>query len=162
MGLQPHTMDALTLIDDNPKNSTPWASMIECGLKTIETRSWPVPNSGTLTRLPNLQLLICASKSSRTQNAGLAVCVVDIMMCVPYTDEHRERAGCRAVGGYSWLISKLYWLDEKWAVSGRMGLFKVERPLGVNFYQPTQLQLDSKKTELLGRYPALYRQYSAQ
>ena len=46
MGLQPRTMDALMLIDDNPKNATPCATMIECGLKTIETRSWPVPNIG--------------------------------------------------------------------------------------------------------------------
>lgn len=155
MGLQPRTMDALTLIDDNSTNPMPWASMIECGLKTIETRSWPIPRSGILTRLPNFQLLICASKSSRTENAGKAVCVVDIWACLPYTDDHRERAGCRAVGGYSWMINRLYWLDEKWAVSGRQGIFHTERPLGVSFYQPTQDQLDARKAELISRYPSL-------
>ncbi len=140
-------MTALTLVDDNKDNPAPWASLVEVGVKKIETRKWYTRFRG--------DLLICASKSSKTANAGKAVCVVEVYECPVFSQEHVQEACCDLYPGFAWRLKNLRWLSEKFYVKGSLGLFQVDLPTHINVYTPTEEQLEEAKFNLLNAYQHL-------
>jgi hypothetical protein len=74
------------VLQDMP--GTPWATWMEQGLKTIETRWYSFKHRG--------DLVICCANSSDTPNAGLAVCVVDLYEALPMQKEHEREAKIEA------------------------------------------------------------------
>ena len=117
-------MKALSLKDFGTAE-TNYATLIEQGIKTIETRKW-----GTQYRGP---LLICCSKSSKSPNAGLAVCVVDLMYIEMMKPEHEKKACCGIYDkARSWHLSNLRPLSNKFPVKGKLSLFDVDIPADVD------------------------------
>ncbi|RYC70838.1 ASCH domain-containing protein [Spirosoma sordidisoli] len=118
-------MKAITLKD----SPDPWATLIEYGIKTIETRTWSTKYRG--------DLLICASKSSKTPNAGKAVCVVEVYDCRPMTPADENAARCDIYpNAFSWRLRNLRWLSEKFSVTGQLSIYEVEIPEGIRIYRP--------------------------
>jgi|GEM_PF-3769553 len=142
-------MRALTLIDDSTDNPQPWAWAMEAQLKTDESRTWAVPSTQ---RPLGWDLLICGSSKSRTHNKGLAVCVVEVYDCVPFTEEYEQTVGCYAYNGWVWRTRNLRWLSRKFAVKGSYGIFQQELPAGVTLYVPTPEQLAIEQQKLIRRY----------
>jgi hypothetical protein len=133
----------------------PWASLMRCGAKTIETRGW-----GTSYRGP---LLICGAKrwtreqddflhTPEVQKAlggkwhsdmllGQAACLVDLVDCVRaqsvaypapegarvYLERH---FGDFSTGRFAWFTENLHAFDP-FPVVGRQNLFNVELPAEV-------------------------------
>ncbi len=139
-------MKAITLSDDTSQNPMPWATLIEAGLKTIETRTWPVPKDYVLP----IDVLICASASSRTKNKGLAVCVVTLIASHPMRTDHEKAAAIHKYDkAWAWETTNLRWLNKKFPVTGKHRFFEVEIPDDVKFMTPSVAQLTALQTELL-------------
>lgn len=68
-----------------------WATWMEQGKKTIETRFKRFKYRG--------DLIICCGQKSLTRNSGLAVCIVELYDVVPMTKEHEQMACIEAVPG---------------------------------------------------------------
>ena len=111
----------------------PWATWIQVGDKTIETRTWPTKHRGPL--------LICASKrpkvcetlrdGRREYPAGCAVCVVTVLDCRPMTPEDEDAALCDCEPGrWAWLLDRIVPITA-FPVRGQLGLFEVELPTAV-------------------------------
>lgn len=133
----------------------PWASLMRCGAKTIETRSWYTAYRGPL--------LICGAKrwgleqnlflysrgvqralgwneprhfiTAQEMLSGKAACVVDLVDCRP-TESFALRRHQRwpelhfgnfDPGRYGW-VTKNRRTFEPFPVVGRQGLFNVEVP----------------------------------
>lgn len=80
--------NCLVLNDDIGEH---WATRMEQGLKTIETRFKAFKYRG--------DLIICCGNKSMTRNKGLAVCITEFYDAVPMTAEHEEKAMIAAVHG---------------------------------------------------------------
>jgi hypothetical protein len=119
-------MKALTLKD---YSETPYATWVEQGLKTLETRTYPTKHRG--------DLLITCSASSKTLNAGRAVCVVEVVDCYPMTKEHEQAACCELYPrAWCWELKNLRQLSRKFRVKGQLQIFEVELPSDVQILQP--------------------------
>jgi len=121
----------------------PWASLMACGAKKVETRSWPTHYRG--------QLLICASlrkidavglealDTAKAAGAargvyvqelkyGQAVCVVRLIRCdriVPFAPSALEhQLGDYTPGRFAWVTTDLRHIWP-FKVHGRQGLFDV-------------------------------------
>lgn len=129
-------MNAITLQDDAKKNPTPWLSMVEYEIKGIETRrNWIRKNHQGDT-------LLTGSATSRTPNAGKAVCVVKVVDIVPMTHAHEFKACIRLFDGASALIlDDVRWLSRKFDVKGALSVFDIAIPADVEIYAPTTTQL---------------------
>ena len=113
-------MKAISLKDYGTPE-TNFATLVEEGIKTIETRSWKHNYRG--------DLLICCSKSSKSPNAGLALCVVRLLDICRMKKEDEKGACCKLYPrAYSWYLSALRPLSRKFPVKGRLGLYDVEIP----------------------------------
>jgi len=102
--------------------------LIASGEKTIETRTWRTDYRG--------ELLICSSKSF-DKNApsylfvdatchirGETICIVDLVDCVPMTDEHVIGACCQVYdGAWAWMLENIR-IVRNLPVKGQLGLFK--------------------------------------
>jgi hypothetical protein len=77
------------VLNDMP--GTPWATWMEQGLKTIETRWFQFKHRG--------DLVICCGNSSKTPNAGLAVCMVNVFDAKPLRLEDEAAAMIAAEPG---------------------------------------------------------------
>lgn len=138
------TIKAISLME-------PWASLMRCGVKTVETRSWKTKYRGPL--------LICASKrwdrrqryyleSEPVQQAfrgpttaehmlcGKAVAIVILVDCVGVMDDKYEglffaerHFGDFSPGRYCWVTNDLRAINP-FPVVGQLGLFDVELPVG--------------------------------
>ncbi|ARK08834.1 hypothetical protein A6C57_00110 [Fibrella sp. ES10-3-2-2] len=131
-------MNAITLQDNAPKNPTPWLSLVEYRIKTIETRrNW-------IRRNHRGDTLFTGSATSRTPNAGLAVCVANIVDIVPMAEVH-ETDACITVFDNAWalMLADLRWLTRKFPVKGSLGIFKVKVPADVDFYVPDPTLVNS-------------------
>lgn len=108
----------------------PWAGMIACGEKTIETRTWRTDYRG--------DLLICSSKRfDRNASAdmfftpacflkGMTICVVDLVDCVPMTGEHVDRACCDVYdGAWAWILEDVR-IVKNLPIKGSLGIFDSE------------------------------------
>jgi hypothetical protein len=102
----------------------PWANLIACGKKTVETRVWRTQYRG--------QLLICSSARPAIEPAGYAVAVATLADCRPM-NAGDEQAACCAVypGAWAWVLRDVRPI-RPFRVRGRLKLFKVEIPSGVN------------------------------
>lgn len=143
-------MRALTLIDDNAKNPMPWLSLMEGGIKTDETRTWPIPRENN--PVP-FDLLLCGSASSRTKNKSMAACVVEVYGCSSFAHQHVKDACCDLYPGFAWHTRKLRWLSRKFYVKGTMGIFQVDIPNDVTLYTPTYDQIQYFRRGLFTNYP---------
>lgn len=141
-------MKAMTLQDDASKNPVPWLTMVEYKIKTIETRmNW-------MRRQHRGNTLLTASATSRTPNAGLAVCVVNVIDIVPMTEVHVE-AACIGVADNRWalILDDLRWLSRKFPVKGALGVFDVQLPADVTFYKPDPHLLTPRE------YPEYFKKF---
>ncbi|RYC70752.1 hypothetical protein [Spirosoma sordidisoli] len=141
-------MKAITLQDDAPSNPVCWLSLVEWGIKTIETRSnW-------MNRSHWGDTILTGSATSRTPNAGLAVCVVNIIDIVPMTREHEEKACIEVYENARALITTdLRWLSRKFPVKGSLGVFNLDMPADVQIITPTPEDLNP------ANYPDYLKQY---
>lgn len=138
-------MKAISLHDNTNTNSNPWAMLIEAGLKTIETRRWPFPKT---LELP-MDILICATADSKTENSGKAVCVVMVTGSHPMQPGHEEGAMLhRQSNLWAWQLTNLRWLSEKFVVAGHQRVFNVDLPEGVTLRTPTTGELSVLRKEL--------------
>ena len=126
---------AITLSDISPRNPYPWLSLIEYRLKTLETRTRRTHFRG--------DLLLCGAADSRTDNRGLACCVVEVVDCWPMRpqDEPAAYIGCQP-GRWAWKLENLRWLSEKFPVTGKQGFFYVELPPALTLITPSATQLE--------------------
>ncbi len=126
----------------------PWASLMRCGAKSIETRSWSTPYRGPL--------LICAAKRKMRPEEqwflrdlrirfgdeptiqllgdplyGQAVCLVDLYTCrktETFAISDLERVcGDFGPGRFGWMTRNLRTF-EPFGIRGAQGLFAVELP----------------------------------
>lgn len=122
----------------------PWATAMRLGVKQNETRSWPTSYRG--------DLIICASKRKMTEEDletlaeyvpeapypyaapyGCAICIVELMDCVPSAIFHGERSislpfrevalGDYTIGRWVWRTHNLRPLKEPVPIKGHQGLW---------------------------------------
>lgn len=108
-----------------------WATWFEKGLKTIETRFKMFKYRG--------DLIICCGNKSKTKNAGLAVCIVNLYHALPMEKEHEQLACIEAVPGrVAHLTKDLRQFTRKFQfaphrVSGSFqSIFQITLPEGVS------------------------------
>ena len=102
--------------------------MIASGEKTIETRTWRTGYRG--------DLLICSSKTfdkhapSYLFSNGLCyirgktICIVELVDCVPMTEEHVIGACCQVYdGAWAWMLENIR-IVRNLPIKGQLGLFK--------------------------------------
>lgn len=96
----------------------PWASLINSGKKTIETRTWKTDYRG--------KLLLCCSKKPSSVLSGLAFAVCDLVEIRPMTVLDEYLAGCKKYdGAYSWVLENVK-LIAPFPVKGKLSLFDVD------------------------------------
>lgn len=107
-----------------------WATWFEEGKKTIETRFYTMKHRG--------DLVICCGNKSKTRNAGLAVCIVDLYDAMPMRVGHEKDACIEAVPGrIAHITDKLRHFSRKFKfapcrVSGSFqSIFQIVLPDGV-------------------------------
>lgn len=123
-------MKALCL-KDYGTDQTNYATLVENGIKTLETRTWATQYRG--------DLLITCSASSKTENAGKAVCVVTLSGCEEMKQEHEEKACIKTYPKAKvWHLENLRFLSEKFSVKSRLSLFEVEIPREVAMVSANQ------------------------
>lgn len=124
------TIKALCL-QDYGTPETNYGTLIEQGIKTIETRVWPTNFRG--------DLLITVSNSAKSPNKGLAVCVVEVVGCEKMTKEHEKAACCevyvskKGKPAMAWHLKNLRPLSHKFPVKSQLSIFNVELPDDVTF-----------------------------
>lgn len=139
-------MNAITLQDNSKDNPTPWLTLVEYLIKPIESRrNW-------IRRKHRGDTLFTGSASSRTPNAGLAVCVANVVDIIPMTEVH-EQGACIKVYDNAWalMLEDLRWLTRKFPVKGALGVFDIQVPSDVEFYTPTWEQLTTYPNHLADR-----------
>lgn len=116
--------NCLVLNDDIGEH---WATRMEQGLKTIETRFKAFKYRG--------DLIICCGNKSMTRNKGLAVCITEFYETMPMTAEHEEKAMIAAVPGrVAHLTRNLRHFSRKFEFSKRrvsgsfQGIFQITLP----------------------------------
>jgi hypothetical protein len=112
----------------------PWAGMIACGIKTIETRTRRTNHRGPL--------LICASlgadkamldwiKKVRKDCGpmdirGQAICIVDVVDCRPMTKDDEEAAGCSVYPkAFAWVLANVRNIEPV-PIKGQLGIYEVD------------------------------------
>jgi len=108
----------------------PWAGLIASGEKTIETRSWRTDYRG--------ELLICSSKffdksapsylfvDATCHVRGETICMVELVDCVPMTDEHVIAACCQVYdGAWAWMLENIR-VVKNIPVKGHLNIFNVD------------------------------------
>lgn len=97
-----------------------WSTAILQGAKTVECRTWQTNYRG--------DLLICTS--SRREPGGIpghAICIVELVDIVPFTEDHIDAAcmcGMPGKPSYAWLLGGVEYI-EPFPVKGRLHLFDV-------------------------------------
>lgn len=109
----------------------PYATWMEEALKTIETRWFTFKHRG--------DLVICCGNKSKSDNAGLAVCVVNLYDAMPMRDEHEKLAMIPAMPGrVAHLTKELRHFDRKFKFAPQrvkgsfQSIFQIQIPEGVN------------------------------
>ena len=99
----------------------PWASLINSGKKTIETRTWHTNYRGAI--------LLCASKSPKGPLSGLAFASANLVDCRPMTKADEIKAACPIYPkAHSWILQDITPLTRYFSVKGQLGIFEVEMP----------------------------------
>lgn len=96
----------------------PWASMILCGVKTIETRTWNTKFRG--------DFLICVSQSPKNRFSGQAIAVAELYDVKEMTQEHVKQAQCEVYPrAKSWFLRNIRPV-EPFPVKGKLSFFEVD------------------------------------
>lgn len=96
----------------------PYSSMIRCGEKTIETRTWTTDYRG--------KLLLCCSKNPPSAISGKAFAIADLVDVRPMTKADEFKARCQVYpNAYSWVLQNIK-LIKLFPVEGQLGLFEVD------------------------------------
>lgn len=125
----------------------PYAMFIDMGGKTIEVRTWNTNYRG--------DLIICSAKRPVPKSQmkyfwvdeeeylkllGVALCVVELADCVPFTDKHMDDAMVSVFPeepSYAWILKNRRQIKEPFPVKGKVGFMNVELPpdavLGTGF-----------------------------
>lgn len=114
-----------------------FATWVANGLKDIETRKWKPKG---FKEGMELDILICCSKSSASNNAGKALCIVTLYHIEPMTREHEERAMVEVYPRnkkgdpcWAWFLKNRRLLSKKFKIDGRLSLFDIALPKGIKF-----------------------------
>lgn len=148
----------------------PWASLVWCGSKTYETRSWSTQYRGPL--------LICSAKRQRLIDFvpvllstpiqrglvpirdqfqapfvdvdvlpyGKALCLVDLVDCIPTSHIDIKAIGDDLLfgdyhpGRFAWKLQNLRRVKEPFSITGRQGLWNVDLPDPQLLLPPTPAQ----------------------
>ena len=95
----------------------PWANLIACGKKTIETRTWATDFRG--------ELLIASSKKPSIDPAGCAVAVARLVECRPMTLADERAAMCEVYkNAVAWILRDIRPI-RPFPVTGQLGLFDI-------------------------------------
>lgn len=128
----------------------PWASKIESGDKTIETRTWSTNYRG--------EILIVSARRHCTEwpklPLGQALCLAMIIDCHRMTRADEVAACCSLYeGAYAWVLKHIQPIRH-FPVAGRQGLYNVELPHSIakarQLYEYTWGN-NSKRQTLQGR-----------
>ncbi len=119
----------------------PFASLIECGKKTIETRTWSTSYRGPLVihagvRIHKGELVIAGSMRAsaklmaetnpRLYPLGVVVCLVDLVNVRPMVFEDERAAMCELYeGAFAWELKNPRILRPK-KVKGQLGIWNIE------------------------------------
>lgn len=100
----------------------PYATMIEQGFKTIETRTWYTEHRG--------DLLICSTQKPDWPGCkcGFALCVVNLKNCRPMILSDEAGARCEFhedLKLFAWVLTDLLRI-RPFRVQGSQGLYEVE------------------------------------
>jgi hypothetical protein len=99
----------------------PYAGLVACGEKTIETRVWWPPNW-----IWRKEFLITVAKNPKTKNSGLAICTAKISGCVRMTESHVLDACCEVYpGAFAWLLYDVKRI-KPFPVKGMLKFFDVD------------------------------------
>lgn len=108
-----------------------FATYIYVGAKKIETRKWGTGYRGNI--------LICCSASSKSQYAGLALCVVELVHVRMMAKVDEIDACCKMYPkARSWILKNHRKLSRHFPVKGTLGLYDVDIPKDVKL-TPTGL-----------------------
>lgn len=111
----------------------PWAGLIACGRKTVETRTWETRYRGALLIVSGL---VRAPEWSRLQfrvpgdlgGGGMAIAVAELYAIQTMSVEHEEAAMVNARPGlFAWYLRGVVRI-EPFAVKGKLGLFDAPIP----------------------------------
>lgn len=106
----------------------PYPTLITLGLKTIECRSKKVKE-------PIKDLVVCASKTARIFYHlpafvyGYAICLVDVVDCVPFTEDHLEQAMMSQMpekDSFAWILENPRMI-KPFEVKASVGFFSVDQ-----------------------------------
>ena len=97
----------------------PWASLIACGKKMIETRTWYTNDRG--------DILIASSRLPKvgTLPLGYALCIARLHDCRKMTKADEVEACCEMyTGAYAWVFSDIFPI-KPFGVKGKLGIYEV-------------------------------------
>lgn len=96
----------------------PYATMIKEGKKIIETRTWKTNHRG--------KILLCASKSPKSEISGKAFAVAELLDCLPMVKDDERFACCEIYPrANSWFLANIKKI-KPFPVNGQLGLFEVK------------------------------------
>jgi len=114
----------------------PWATVMQLGLKRIETRSWSTPHRGLLAihagkTTDDLMLRYFRSKGHKVAvPTGVVLGVVQLVNCVRMTPdfiaqqgEDEREWGDWKHGRYAWVTMPVVWFREPIPATGNRGLW---------------------------------------
>lgn len=125
----------------NDTIAAPYATWMEKGLKTIETRWKTFKYRG--------DLVICCGAKSETENAGFALCVVNLYDAIPMLEKHELAAYVNAEPGriahltnYRRLFSRKFKFSKQIVSGAFQSIFQITLPDDVKIYRPESCDAD--------------------
>lgn len=115
----PETMKCIMLKDYGPGEM--YASMVYQGKKPIESRTWRTSYRG--------DILIGCSKASKSEFAGMAICVVELYHIEEMRKEHEKYVGCELYDrANAWYLKNLRRILNPFPIKGKLSIFNVDVP----------------------------------
>ena len=96
----------------------PWANLVACGYKTLETRTWSTGYRG--------DLLICSSASGEIEPTGCALAVVKLVDCREMEDGDAEAACILRYPEAKVFVLEDIRLVRPFPVRGRLNIYDLE------------------------------------
>ena len=96
----------------------PWANLVACGYKTLETRTWSTGYRG--------ELLICSSASGEIEPTGCALALVRLVDCREMEDGDAEAACILRYPEAKVFVLEDIRLLQPFAVRGSLNIYDLE------------------------------------
>ena len=96
----------------------PWANLVACGYKTLETRTWATGYRG--------ELLICSSASGDIEPTGRALAVVNLVACREMEDEDAQAACILRYPEAKVVVLEDIRLLQPFAVRGSLNIYDLD------------------------------------